>query len=249
MVNVNNCINVSLSDINNLNIIINDDDCISEFIDSIYKRLEKHGIRFSRTSFCEEIDVSDGVVITLDQSYVSGPETLILAPLENKRLSNSDALTLAANVAFKNNGFVVDSIVCGQMGFRENMDGTISERIPTSTEAVLTKNTNTSYVTISFGTQNVNSESVAYAIIETLCRYYSYVSKKYENYDLIYCVEPNQDYNDVAKQLNSTVEAIDLFNKNIDEKMLLPGEIIVNPIVDKIEAFSQNYSISLDYDN
>ena len=83
-------------------------------------------IKFTFTRDSENIDVDNAVVITLDQEYMAGPATVVFAPLENGRIGNSDALALAAQKAFYEKGFLVDGILCGQMGFRENEDGSVT---------------------------------------------------------------------------------------------------------------------------
>lgn len=238
-------ISVSLADINNLNIIINDADCMHDFVNSVCQELETAGIKFTYTSDCRNIDSDGAVVITLDQQYMAGPGTTVFAPLENGRIGNSDALALAAEKSFYEKGFIVDGIACGKMGFRENEDGTISERVPTATEDAMGDFTDASYITISFGTGDTPAGLVAEAIQSTLIRYCSYINSNYDNQDLIYCVEDGQDYDDVANVLGTTTNMIDFYNDTADESLLLPGETIVNPVVGEIKEFDQNVSTSI----
>lgn len=238
-------INASLDDINSMNIIINDADCMGEFMNSVCQELENDGIKFTYTNNCQNIDVDGAVIFTLDQQYMAGPNTAVFAPLENGRLGNSDALALAVEKSLYEKGFLVDKIACGQIGFRENEDGTISERVPTATEEAIGDYTDASYVTVSFGTSNNHVGAVAHAIEGALTRYYSYISSNYGNNDLIYCVEPGQDYNDVANILGTTSDMIDIYNNMVSSDILLTGETIINPNVGEIREFNQSVSTNL----
>ena len=98
-------INVSLNEINEMNIIFNNSECSEKFMESIYTKLDNDGIKYNVSKKNNNIDVDNSVVITLDQLYMSGPNTLVIAPYENDRLGNSDALAIAANTAFYEKGF------------------------------------------------------------------------------------------------------------------------------------------------
>ena len=238
-------INTSLDDINSLNITINDDNCMGDFMYSVCQQLDNDGIKYSFTSDDEDISVNDSVVITLDQQYMAGPGTVVFAPYKNGGNNDSDALALSAQAAFCHNGFLMDNIACGQFGFRENEDGSISERVPTSTEDIVGTNNSTSYVTISFGTNNIDASMVAKSIEETLARYCSYISSRDSYADLIYCVESGDDYDSISNKLGIDANRLDEFNDTIDESMLLTGETIINPVVQKINEFNKNTSVSV----
>ena len=232
-------ITVSVEDINNMNIIINDANCMNDFINSVCQELEVDGLKFTYTSDCQDINIEDGLVITLDQQYMAGPATGVFAPLDNGTLGNSDALAIACEKAFIDSGILVDGIHCGQMGFRENEDGSISERVPTPTEEVMGKFTNASYVTISLGTSNSDPIEIAHSLETALARFCSYTKNNTYDIDLIYCVEDGQDYDDVADILGCSADELDSFNRTSDEKMLLAGETLVNPLVGEIREFDE----------
>lgn len=228
-------INVSLEEVNNMNIIINDANCMDDFINSVCEQLDRDGIKFTYTNDCKNVDTDGAVVITLDQQYMAGPGMAVFAPLQNGRNGNSDALALATERAFYEKGFLLDGIACGQMGFRENPDGTVSERIPTPTEEAINENTDASYVTVSLGTSNNNIDLVAEAIEGTLTRYCSYVNNNQISGDLIYCVQPGEDLEDVAGYFGTTSAEI----KDNDEEPILAGETVINPNVSNIREFSR----------
>lgn len=238
-------INVSLEEINSLNIIINDSNCREDFITSVCEELDRDGIKFTFTRDSKAVDVDGAVVITLDQQYMAGPATVVFAPLENGRTGNSDALALAAEKAFYEKGFLVDGVACGQMGFRENENGTVSERIPTETESAIGTDKNTSFVTISFGTQNTHAGLTASSIESMLTRYYSYINAGYGYDDLIYCVEDGETYEDIARKLGTTAIILDDFNSTSDESMLLTGETLVNPAAGSKREFNKHVPTNL----
>lgn len=238
-------INVSLEEINSLNIIINDNDCREDFINSVCAELDRDGIKYTFTRNCENIDVDNAVVITLDQQYMAGPATVIFAPLQNCRIGNSDALALAAQRAFYEKGFLVDGVACGQMGFRENDNGTISERIPTETESSIGTDKNTSFVTISFGTQNTHAGLTASSIEGMLTRYYSFITSGYGDDDLVYCVEEGEDYSDIAEKLDTTGTALYKYNGSPDESILLTGDALINPAAANIREFNKHVPTNL----
>ena len=238
-------INVSLEQINSLNIIINDCNCSEELITNVCEELSKDGIKFSLTKNCEDMSVAEAVVITLDQQYMAGPGTAVFAPFENNLSGNSDALALAAWRAFYEKGFLVDGVSCGQIGFKENEDGTVSERIPTPTEDAIEKNKDISFVTISFGTQNTHPGLVAAAIENMLTRFYAFEADNDKSEDLIYCVENGDSYDSVAEKIGSTDSEIKEHNNTIDKFILLPGETIIHPDVDFLRPFNQHVPINL----
>lgn len=240
-----NPINVSLEEINSMNIIINDNDCSESFINAVCQELDRDGISYSYTKNCENVDVEGAVVITLDQQYSAGPGTLIFAPLENGRLGNSDALALAAERAFYEKGFLVDGVSCGQMGFRENENGSVSERVPTPTEEAISDDKESSFVTISFGTQNTHAGLTAAGIEAMLTRYYSYIRSGYDSDDLIYCAENGDSYDEIVDKFGTTIMELVNYNSNVDKNKLLSGVAIVNPAVSEKPEFDSHTPTNL----
>lgn len=232
-------INVSLEEINSLNIIINNCNSSEVFITEVCKELSKDGIKFTFTQDCNNINIDNAIIITLDQQYMSGLGTAVFAPLENERLGNSDALALAAKTAFYEKGFLIDRISCGQTDFMESSEHTINERVPTSTEKGIDKTLDTSFVTVSFGAESVNATLTASSIEATLTRYYSYIISDHENIDLIYCAGPDETYNEISNRLNTTNSALITFNKIKNKKVALTGDAILNPKIADIRQFNQ----------
>lgn len=233
----------TVDEINNLNIIIDDGDCSDTFMEEVYNELENDGIKFKKSNKGNNINTDNSVVITLDQQYISGPGVLVIAPSNNNRDGNSDALALAMDTALYEKGFLTDGIECGIRGFREE-DGKVVNRIPSKTEDSISKDKNTSFVTISFGTENINSELVVEAIENGLTRYNSYIQTNSKE-DLIYRAMDDDDINKYAEMFNTTAERIRLTNKITGE--VVPVDTTVkNPRVDLIRQFNKSVPVDLE---
>lgn len=237
--------NIEKNQINNLNIIINDCDCSDTLFESVCSCLRDDGIVFQQSMNNAEINNDDCVVVTLDQQYTSGTNTYIFAPFDNTRIGNSDSLALSMQTAFKQNGFLSDEILCGVIGYRENPDGTISSILPTKTEEMIDTSKDTSFITISFGTDNVNPEWVAKSIENGLCRYCDYIDGYDVQTDLIYRSSPGENTEDVANYFGVSNTDLCMFNK-IDSSNSLHTQTIINPIAQNIEPFNNSINYSID---
>ena len=200
-------INVSLEEINNLNIIISNCTVQSDFFSDVCQELSRDGIKFICRNNCIDTNIDDVVIITLDQEYSVGENTIIFAPLQNFRAGNSDALVLAAQTSFYEKGFLVEGIDCSNNPNKEYAFG--------DTDAIIERDANTSFVTVSFGTYNVHAGLTAAAIEATLTRYYSYIDKMQITEDLIYCDAGGNI------SINPIVEKIRAFNKHGPTKLYI----------------------------
>lgn len=235
-------IEADLDQINSLNIIINDSDCSDTFMAEVYSELESDGVVFNKSRNCEAINVDNSVVITLDQQYVSGPGMLIISSCSNDRIGNSDALALSMDTAFDEKGFLTDGIESGIRGFREE-NNVIVNRIPSKTEETISKDKNTSFVTIAFGTDNINSNLVVSAIENGLTRYHSYLNNKTDD-DLLFRATNDEDINKYAEMFNTTADYIRIKN-NIYGDIVPADTTIKNPKVDLIRQFNKNVPVDL----
>ena len=102
--NYPDAVSVSVSEVNDLNIIINGGNCSDSFVSGIAEELAEDGINVSWAQDLEGMNTDNSIVITLDQQYISGPGMMIIAPCDNDRLGNSDALVLAMDAAFDEKG-------------------------------------------------------------------------------------------------------------------------------------------------
>ena len=233
--------NVSLEDINQMNIILNDGDCSDAFFQEVVDYLEKDGIHVQATKHCVGITQDNSTVITLDQQYSAGRSTLIFAPYDNTRLGNSDSLAIATHAAFEQNGFFVSDILCGKVGFEEDENGQIHSTLPTKTEKSIDSDLNTSFTVISFGTNNLNAEWVAKSIESALSRQKYYLDHCDHQTDLVYRASKGDDLEVVAEYFGSDAKTLKNFN-HMKDTNFMDAQGVINPTVGDIEVFNK-YSI------
>ena len=238
-------IEVPSDDVNDMNVIINDNNCSDVFFNEVCDILKEDGLEFTATSNNKGINQDNSVVITLDQQYSSGEATLIFAPFDNTRLGYSDSLTLSMQSAFLQNGFFADTISAGKFGFREDENGVVTNLVPTETEEAINNNYDTSFVTISFGTNNVNAEWVAKSIENGLARQKYYLNNYDSNTDLLYRADSNDNVDVVAKYFDSTVHDLTLYN-NLGNSDTLNSQVIVNPRVSIMTIFDKKTQLNID---
>jgi hypothetical protein len=229
--------NIDKNQVNDLNIIINDCDCSDTLFESVCNYLRDDGIVFQQSMNNANINNDDCVIITLDQQYTSGTNTYIFAPFNNTRIGNSDSLALSMQAAFSQNGFLSDEILCGIIGYRENPDGSISSILPTKTEEAIDSSKDASFITVSFGTENVNAEWVAKSIENGLCRYCDYLNNYDSQSDLIYRSSPGEDTETVANYFGVNNTELCKFNK-LDSNNL-HTQTIINPVIQNIAPFNK----------
>ena len=229
-------IEASIDEINDMNIILNDDDCSDTFFEDVVGHLKEDGLEFTVTSNCHDINQNNSTVITLDQQYSAGPGTVIFAPYDNAMVGHSDSLALSMQAAFEQNGFIADEISCGQIGYEVDEDGTIHSVVPTDTEREMDPGNDSSFVTISFGTDNQNAEWVAKSIENGLARQNHYLKTDDSQTDLIYRANPNDSLEDVANYFGTDSERLSEFNQ-MDGTMFYEGQTVVNPDVGNMKSF------------
>lgn len=239
--NINSSINISLDEINSLNIVINDNECGNSLIEQLCEQLIKNGLKFSFSRNEDNISPEHSVVVTLDQQYISGPKTIILAPYNNERVGFSDALALSFFTEFRNHNIEVDGICCGKRGYRQN-EGEVSTRIPTLTEDSISLESATSFVTIALGTELCSIEDMSTAIINSLARYVCYLSYL-DNTDLIYRSRTGDTIDSIAEKFNTTV--FDLSNFNNFDMTIPVDEAVINPNVNNFGTFNKNIPVTI----
>lgn len=243
--NTNIDVDVSLDNINGMNIIINDNDCSDTFFNEVCDKLREDGLEIKETKNNDGINSDNNVVITLDQQYSAGTDTLIFAPYNNTRIGYSDSLALSMQTAFKQNGFLGNYIYCGKVGYREDENGNICTTIPTETEEALDTDSDVSFVTISFGTKNTNSELVAKSIENGLARQFNYVNSYDTGSDLIYRASENDSIEVIADYFNTDINTLNNFNK-INSERIVDSQPILNPDISSMEVFNQNTIFGID---
>ena len=229
---------VSIDDINSMNLILNDNDCSDTFFQDITNQLREDGVQLTITRDGNNINENNSTIITLDQQYSAGPGTLIFAPYNNTRVGQSDSLALAMNAAFAQNGFTVGEILCGQIGYKQDEDGIVHTFFPTDTESAIDEAYDSSFVTISFGTQNQSGEWVAKSIENGLARQNYYLKSDDSSSDLIYRANSEDSLEDVANYFGSDVPQLKGFN-HMKDSTFTDYQTIVNPAVENMSSFDK----------
>lgn len=232
------------SDINDLNIIINDDDCSDTFFRGVCDKLEEDGIVFSIAKDSVDIDRDNSTVITLDQQYSAGESTLIYAPYDNTRVGHSDSLAVAMKSGFERNGFSINGLSCSQIGYVQDENGNVVCNVATDTEKAIDANNDTSFVTISFGTHNVDPEVVVKSIEEGLARQKHFLENEDNRVDLVYRANGDEDINVVADYFGVDTYDLKKYN-NVNNSTLSDSQAIINPQVDNIDSFSKDCDITI----
>lgn len=231
-------VSAPVDDINGFNIIINDADCSNSFFSEITDILREDGLKFETAEGFKDINRDDAVVLSLDQQYSSGADTVIFAPYNNTRVGNSDSLALCMHSAFKQNGLSVEDIACGQVGFQKDENGNVNYTVPTATEKAIDNDKNTSFVTISLGTNIDDAKSVALSIENGLVRQYRYLQECDDNSDLIYRASTTDDLSVVAEYFGTTYKDLIETNK-IKNESFGDSQTIVNPNVKNVDSFNE----------
>ena len=231
-------VEMSIDDINDMNIIINDDDCSDTFFQGVVDQLKEDGLEITVTEDSNGVNQNNATVVTLDQQYSSGPGTVIIAPYDNLRVGHSDSLALSMQAAFQQNGYFADTISCGQAGYVQDEDGNVHYCMPSKTESEMNDGYDSSFVTVSFGTQNQNPEWVAKSIENGLARQNYYLKSDDNQTDLIYRASTTDSIEDVADYFGT--DATRLRKQNaIDGDQFHDSQAIVNPYVEDMKAFDK----------
>ena len=177
--------------------------------------------------------------------YSAGEKTLLFAPIDNTRVGYSDSLVLSMKTGLEEVGMRENSIICGQLGFQKDENGVLHHIVPTPTEKVVSPSSNTDFVTISFGTSNVEPTLVAKAIESGLLRHIYYLNHFDLGSDLIYKTNPGEEIDVVANYFGSSIKELCEVNhmKGLDA---LEEKAIVNPHTSQMEVFHSNVSFQLE---
>ena len=222
-----------------MNIIINDNDCSDIFFSEICNLLSQEGIYFKISKKCNDINIDGSTVITLDQQYNSGKSTMIFAPYNNARTGYSDSLALCMMAAFNQNGYDINKLYCGKIGYFEDENGNINKFSPTETELAIDSLSEVSFVTIALGTDCKDASVVAEIIKNALVRQKYYLDNYDKNADLIYRASENDSIENVANYFGSSIEELNLMNK-IKDSSFLDSQAIINPNIVGMPVFDKD---------
>ena len=230
-------IHMDSNDINELNIILNNDNCNNDFFQEVCDHLKEDGIVFQVTNKGNDINHINSTVITLDQDYSEGNDTIVFAPYNNTRIGQSDSLALSMYSAFDQNGFILGNILCSKIGYNDNKE--VDFNLPTDTEKAIDEDCDTSFVTISFGSNNVNAEWVAKSIENGLARQKYYLDYYDNKMDLIYRASKEDFIDTVADYFGTTSNKLQSFNKMKDSNFN-DSQAIINPSVEYYTVFNRD---------
>ena len=231
-------VDVSLDEVNSMNIILNDDDCSDSFFQDVVSQLQEDGLEVTTTQGGDGINQNNATVITLDQQYSAGEGTIIFAPYDNARVGHSDSLALSMQAAFQQNGFLADEISCAQTGYHVDEEGNVQYYVPTPTEEQIEEGYDTSFVTISFGTQNQNAEWVAKSIENGLARQNYHLNSDDNQTDLIYRANSGDSIDGVSDYFGTTPSKVRQFNE-MAVTNFSDSQTVVNPSVEDMPAFEK----------
>lgn len=227
---------VNAEDINGMNIILNDADCSDTFFQDVVTKLEDDGINVTTTQDCRGINQDNVTVITLDQQYSAGNNTMIFAPYDNTRIGSSDSLALSMQAAFEQEGMTVSPILCGKVGFQQDENGNVAYSVPTVTEVAMDEDCDSSFVTISLGTGQNDPEAVAKGIENGLARQSKYLESDDHQTDLIYRANPGDSIDGVSDYFGTDASRLRKFN-DLSTDQFGDSQTVINPYVEDMNAF------------
>lgn len=170
-----NTIEVASDDINDLNLIINDNDCGNAFFEDVCDSLEEQGIKFEISRQNDNLKHEDATIITLDQQMVSGEGVTLIGPQQDGTANHSEALLKAAQVTFHQRAWDTNSIA-GIATYKTDENGEIVyTTVPSPTEQDVLDDS--AYITFAFGTmkEGFTPEKVAEDLVLSLGRYHYFL--------------------------------------------------------------------------
>lgn len=236
---------IPVEELEKLNIIIHNNDCGDSFFQKVCDTLEEDQIPFRCVSGPLGEDIDNSTIVTLDMQYSAGSGTLIFAPVDNTRAGYSDSLALAMKAGLREGGLEHLLIVSGMTGFRQDEFGNVSHYIPTPTEEAVGDHLNTNFVTLSFGTSNIDPIKVAKGIESGLVRHKCYLDNYDTGTDLIYKSRSGEEVTVVADYFSASVKDLCTFNR-IKSMDALEERAIVNPNVEQMAVFDANSSFQVE---
>lgn len=235
----------SINDINNMNVILYDNDCGNTFFQAVVEKLRNDGINLTVAKTNDDINCNRATIIALDEQYSSGPETIIFAPYNNTRVGFSDSLAIAMYLGFVQNGIQVKQIECGQRG---SINGNGLAVGPTNTEKSISDGCNSSFVTISLGTEKHEPNDVAVSIENGLIRQLIYLNSDDHQTDLIYRANSKDELANVAEYFGTTSDCLKKYNK-MKSNSFNQSQTVINPYVEQMPAFSLEYIFNFNTNN
>lgn len=236
---------VPISNINSYKVIIDDNDCSDVMFREICSYLSDQELQFVISRGGKDINYDNSIVVTIDQQYSSGDETKIFAPCDNTRGGYSDALALAMKASLEREYIRTDDIVCGKHGYHQDDDGVIHKYSLTETEKKISKINDSSFITVSLGTQCANAKEVAVAIKNGIARFIHYINSHSNAIDLIYRCNESDTLENIANYFNVTTSEL-VSNNHIKTNHFFDAQAIVNPGARNVDSFNPDINFSID---
>ena len=234
--------------IQEMNVILNDNRCGEIFFDSVCDQLREDGVSFQETKNNQRINVEGSTVITLDQQYNSGVNSIVFAPSNNTLLGNSDSLALAMRAGLEEQGLSVKEITSEQVGYRVDENGNVRHSVPTSTEEAINTSYDTSFVTVSLGTGDRDPKKVAKGIESALARQ-NYFLEYYDSQpDTLYHANAGEEVQTIADYFHTTVQDLRSMN-HLGSEDILEDQTIINPSVGKMPIFQKDAEFKIEEKN
>jgi len=168
-------ISVSTDDINDLNLIVNDNDCGNAFFVDVCDYLEKQGLQFITSKQNDNLKYEDATIITLDQQMMSGEGITFIGPKQDGTANHSEALLKAMQVTFHSRGW--DTVSEAGIAEYQTLDnGEISYvTVPSPTE--VDSLDSSAQVTVAIGTtpDGYTTQKIAEDLMLSLARYQDYL--------------------------------------------------------------------------
>lgn len=225
-----------IDSINSMNIVFYDNNCGNSLFKEIIDRLRSDKIDISVAKSSDDLNCNNATIIALDEQYNAGQETIIFAPYNNTRVGFSDSLAIAIYLGFVQEGVPVQKIQCGQRGLISS-DGKSINIGPTSTEELISDGCDSSFITISFGTEKPKPDDIVTCIEAGLIRQAIYLNSDDHQTDLIYRASSEDEVSTVSDYFGTSVEKLREFN-NLNSTGFEDSQTVINPYVSEMSAFS-----------
>ena len=210
----NQTIKVNIDEINNLNLILNDNDCGNAFFHEVIEALENKGLKITTSKQNDNLMYENATVITLDQQMIAGEGVAFIGPCKAGTANNSEALLKSMQTTFHQQGWSADSFA-GVMKYLPNNDNEVYSAIPSDTENGVLPDS--AYVTISFRTMSsgFNASKVADDITLSLARYQHYLANDSKDVAIVSNPDSHKQANDNHYLFNEQIEASPSFSSDL----------------------------------
>lgn len=207
-------VEVSIDDINELNLIFNDNDCGNAFFNEFCETLKRQGLQFTTSKQNDNLMYDNATVVTLDQQMIAGESVAFIGPCQAGTANHSEALLKSMQMTFHQRGWDTDSLA-GVMQYVPYNDEEIYNVVPSKTESSVLPDT--TYITVSFGTmpEGFKVEKVAEDTLLSLARYRHYLEYDSENVTVVSSPDVPKPINDNHYLFNNQINYAPSFDSQL----------------------------------